>query len=132
MPESRKEYFKAWFQANKERWNAKCREYRSKNRDKYRNIVKEWYKTEAGQAYLKSEKRALTKKISSKKTKLKYPERDKARRKLRDAVKAGKIKRLPCEVCSTTIDIQAHHTDYSRPFDVKWLCRSHHMMLHRT
>ncbi|WP_218650451.1 hypothetical protein [Brevundimonas sp. P7753] len=34
-----------------------------------------------------------------------------------------------CEVCSAT-RVDAHHDDYSRPLDVRWLCRAHHMEVH--
>src|SRR5262245_57418077 len=39
-------------------------------------------------------------------------------------LKRGKIKRQPCEVCGSTA--QMHHDDYSRPLEVRWLCRPHH------
>ena len=28
------------------------------------------------------------------------------------------------------LGVVAHHDDYSKPLDVRWLCRSHHMQLH--
>ena len=43
--------------------------------------------------------------------------------------RAGNIKMLPCEVCRYGIT-QAHHTDYSRPLEVMWLCRTHHQQWH--
>jgi len=46
------------------------------------------------------------------------------------AVKAGLIQRLGCEVCRST-DVQAHHIDYGRPLEVKWLCAQHHSDLHK-
>jgi len=45
------------------------------------------------------------------------------------ALRAGKIKRQPCEVCGGKAE--GHHTDYSKPLDVKWLCRTHHRAAHR-
>jgi hypothetical protein len=41
----------------------------------------------------------------------------------------GKIVPQPCEQCGAPA--QKHHDDYSRPLDVRWLCRKHHMELHR-
>lgn len=53
-----------------------------------------------------------------------------ARRAVHVALTTGALTRLPCEVCgSATVD--AHHEDYSKPLDVRWLCRSHHLALHR-
>ena len=48
----------------------------------------------------------------------------------RAAVKAGLIQRLGCEVCRVA-DVQAHHTDYGRPLEVRWLCVLHHSDLHK-
>lgn len=59
------------------------------------------------------------------KTSFKY----KAREKLRDAVKLKKVFRKPCEVCGNQKS-EGHHTDYSKPLEVRWLCRKHHMALH--
>jgi hypothetical protein len=54
----------------------------------------------------------------------------KAHRAVRDAIRDGILRPGPCEVCGSTLDIHAHHDDYSRPLDVIWLCASHHMQLH--
>lgn len=43
----------------------------------------------------------------------------------RRAIKSGKITRRPCEICGNA-KVDAHHDDYSRPLDVRWLCRPHH------
>jgi len=32
----------------------------------------------------------------------------------------------PCEVCGSTENVQAHHDDYSKPLDVRWLCALDH------
>lgn len=41
-----------------------------------------------------------------------------------NAIRDGKIARQPCEVCGRKA--QAHHEDYSKPLDVRWLCFQHH------
>jgi len=59
-------------------------------------------------------------------------EAERARNRLRKAVERGKLVPQPCEVgidCEGRIE--AHHDDYSRPLDVRWLCQRHHMQLHR-
>lgn len=63
-------------------------------------------------------------------SKARYPLKDAARNKLNDAIKLGKLKRLPCEVCGNK-QTQGHHPDYSRPLSVQWLCTKHHRELHR-
>ena len=60
----------------------------------------------------------------------KYPEKFKARRRFIYAVKTGKIIRQSCERCGEK-NAQGHHPDYSKPLEVMWLCRKHHMELHR-
>lgn len=45
------------------------------------------------------------------------------------AIRTGKLVPQPCEVCGAT-KVDAHHDDYSRPLDVRWLCRGHHRRLH--
>jgi hypothetical protein len=45
------------------------------------------------------------------------------------ALRSGALARKPCEVCSH-ITSQAHHDDYARPLDIRWLCRSHHRQHH--
>jgi hypothetical protein len=55
-----------------------------------------------------------------------------ARAKLRYAVKTGKIvKPERCEICDRIKQLQGHHDDYTKPLDVKFLCRKCHMKLHR-
>ena len=46
-------------------------------------------------------------------------------------IRSGKIKRQPCEVCGTLENVDAHHDDYSKPQEVRWLCRAHHIAHHR-
>lgn len=40
------------------------------------------------------------------------------------------LERKPCEMCGEERS-DAHHDDYSKPLEVRWLCRKHHMELHR-
>jgi len=41
------------------------------------------------------------------------------------------MKRAPCQVCGIETQIDAHHPDYNKPFEVMWLCRSHHQKWHQ-
>jgi len=45
------------------------------------------------------------------------------------AIKSGLLVRQPCEVCGHS-PVEAHHGDYSKPLDVRWLCRTHHLEQH--
>lgn len=53
-----------------------------------------------------------------------------AKWKVAYAIKKGILKRLPCEICGEFGE--AHHEDYNKPLEVRWLCRTHHMEAHRT
>ena len=41
----------------------------------------------------------------------------------------GKLERKPCKICGAKA--QMHHEDYAKPLEVTWLCREHHLELHR-
>ena len=45
------------------------------------------------------------------------------------AVMSGELAREPCEVCGA-VPTEAHHDDYSKPLDVRWLCNAHHLAHH--
>lgn len=46
------------------------------------------------------------------------------------AKKQGILKQMPCEICGN-LKTDAHHDDYTKPLEVKWLCRKHHAEHHR-
>lgn len=54
------------------------------------------------------------------------------------AIQQGVIVPAPCEVCGKTgtmrdgrRDVQAHHDDYNKPLEVRWLCQKHHHEWHK-
>lgn len=60
-----------------------------------------------------------------------HPDRYRARYAVTNAIRDGRLMRMPCEVCGNA-KTDGHHPDYSRPLDVKWLCRKHHTDAHRS
>lgn len=60
-------------------------------------------------------------------------DKDKARSLLTTAVYRGKIEKpTSCSDCGVTGQrIDGHHADYSKPFDVEWLCTRCHGKRHR-
>lgn len=56
------------------------------------------------------------------------PEKYKAHTTVNNAIRSGKLQRQGCEVCGEKA--HAHHDDYDRPLDVRWLCHAHHREHH--
>lgn len=58
----------------------------------------------------------------------KHKDKQNARVQLNYHVRAGNIKKpTSCPLCDDTNKrIEAHHTDYSKPLDVMWMCSSCH------
>lgn len=66
-------------------------------------------------------------------TNAKYPERLRARQKVRYALSVGHlVKPQVCESCQEEKHVDGHHPDYNLPLEVQWLCRQCHAALHRT
>lgn len=106
----------------------KCKEYNKKDvrenyrlrRDQYRAYYAAREHTEARKRYkLEAGKRRAKR----------HPEKARANRMVSNAVKSGKLIRLPCEKCGNPKS-EAHHDDYSKPLDVRWLCFKHHREHH--
>jgi hypothetical protein len=57
------------------------------------------------------------------------PHKRRAHFAVNNAIRDGKLKRQPCEKCGG--NAQAHHDDYSKPLDVRWLCTRHHADRHK-
>lgn len=55
--------------------------------------------------------------------------RVKARSILNHHLRDNHIERLPCEICGN--QAEAHHNDYDKPLDVRWLCFKHHRLYHK-
>jgi hypothetical protein len=55
------------------------------------------------------------------------PEKRRAHYAVSNAIRDGRLIRQPC-FCGAKAE--AHHADYSKPLEVTWLCRKHHMEEH--
>lgn len=91
-----------------------------KNIDYYINYEKERFKRPERKEQIKKYQQNR-RKLHSKKYKVHY--------QVSNAIRDGRLVRLPCEVCGDTKS-QGHHPDYRSPLKVKWLCRKHHLEIH--
>jgi len=100
-------------------------EYYARNRDRIIRRVKEYRRKN------RKERLAYQRRYSAA-----NPHKRKAHRMVRQALVLGEITREGCEICrflglpAEKRDAVAHHEDYDRPLEVRWLCRSHHTRLH--
>lgn len=60
-----------------------------------------------------------------------HPDAYKAHTAVSNAVRDGKLKKQPCAICGTD-KVHAHHQDYAKPLEVKWLCAKCHHRVHAT
>ena len=100
--------------------------YREENRSLLSQKEKEWRNN--NKDYLREYRRQHVKQRteSTKRWKRRNPEKAKAHQKVRRAIITGKLTRLPCEKCENPHS-EAHHDDYSKPLEVRWLCRQCHV-----
>lgn len=61
----------------------------------------------------------------------KFPEKRRAQIAVGNAVRDGKLKKMPCEACGKP-KAHAHHEDYSQPLVVTWLCVKCHNEFHES
>lgn len=59
----------------------------------------------------------------------KNPDGYRAHSAVSNAIRNGSLDRKPCEICGCKKS-HAHHEDYSKPLDVRWLCALHHHRHH--
>lgn len=119
-------------------WCKECcyaygKRYRELNADKIRESKRLYSHTEKSKEYKKKWNKENVERTRARYLRYKesHLEEVKARSTLYNLIAHGKNDiRKPCEVCGE-IKVEAHHDDYSKPLEVKWLCIKHHKELHR-
>jgi hypothetical protein len=100
-----------------------CRES-AENRRKNLDYYRAYDKDRAG-----NESRKKTVAAKTKRHRKSEPQKYKARTAVFSALRSGLLTRMPCEKCGSN-HADAHHDDYGKPLDVRWLCRQHHLAEH--
>jgi hypothetical protein len=88
-----------------------------------RDLVKKYSLTEQGKAIKKKSIDAYKKR---------WPMKYAAHVITRNAIRDGILTRAEsCEVCESTDRIDGHHDDYTKPLEIRWLCRKCHVDWHK-
>lgn len=95
--------------------------------DKSRNVLP--HRVAARHEYSASDRGREVHAISLRRQIERHPEKYKARTAVSNAVRDGRLTRLPCVVCGDPKS-EGHHHDYAKPLDVIWLCNLHHREQH--
>lgn len=66
----------------------------------------------------------------TKEYRMRFPLKYKAHTAVNNAVRDGRLTKEPCEICGETEKVTAHHDDYAKPLEVRWLCYPHHAQWH--
>lgn len=104
--------------------NEKEKERRKGYRLKRRHLQSAYYKI-----YRSKNKERLNKKDKNRLLNPVNALMHKARYSVAHAIRSGRLKVMSCEICG--LKAQAHHDDYNKPLEVRWLCRDHHVEWHK-
>ncbi len=139
--EKRRAEYRVWAEKNREH----LRQYRQENRGRrsaYAKAYRENHQKEHDDWYAANRDTLLQKKRDryrenpapyiqrAARNRRENPDKTRAGALVNNAIRKGQLMRSPCEVCGTDERVDAHHDDYTRPLDVRWLCRSHHLRWH--
>ena len=94
---------KLWRQANPDRYSGHDKKWRAANPEKVAPLYK---------AYRQAN-----------------PRKKAAHSTVSYALRVGRLSKGACEVCGAE-KVQAHHSDYTKPLSVIWMCHAHHKKWH--
>jgi hypothetical protein len=104
----------------------KVREY-----DRQRSMLP--HRVQTRKEYMQTEQGKESKKKSLEKYHKRHPMTYAAHVITCNAIRDKKLKRpTKCSVCNAKKMIEAHHDDYTKPLDVRWLCNACHRAWHKS
>lgn len=90
------------------------------------------HRVKARKEYMKTEAGKQARKRASAVQKKRYPMAYAAHVITGNAIRDGKLTQASnCSVCNSTEKIEGHHDDYTKPLEVRWLCKKCHKEWHR-
>ena len=116
---------------------ARIKKHRDANIEKIRQYDKsranDPKRVQARLEYSKTERGKEVTKKSRKKYLENYPMKRAAHVVTGNAIRDGRlIRETSCSECGSSENIEGHHDDYSKPLDVRWLCRKCHVSWHKS
>lgn len=114
----KKDYFKEYYQKNKEKIKKRSKQQKLKDLDKSRENSKKYYH--------KNKEKWIQYRLKGRVyDKLKSQVRTKANYYIKIPLNAK------CELCSSKSKIERHHQDYNKPLQVILVCKDCHYKIHR-
>lgn len=115
-------------------WRAKVKAHREANADYFKEYDRQRanlpHRMEARMSYARTPEGKEALRRGTKAWIERNPLKRAAQISVGNALRDGKLARKPCEVCSAE-RAHAHHDDYTKPLDVRWLCTTHHAEWHK-
>lgn len=62
---------------------------------------------------------------------LRFPNKYRAHTMVNNALRDGRLHKEPCSICGSFEYTHAHHDDYLKPLNIRWLCAAHHSQWHK-
>ena len=114
----------------------RVKQHRTANLDRVRQYDKsranQPHRVQARKDYVATEQGKATRKKAGQAYNKRYPLKYASHVITSNAIRDGKLVRPEkCSTCDSTEKIEGHHDDYTKPFDVRWLCESCHKEWHR-
>jgi hypothetical protein len=112
-----------------------CAKFDVAERERIKSQDFEWYEKELERHRLKSARRrkegfkSIHAAAGLKAWQIRNKFKRRAHHKVQHALRSGKLTREPCCICGDP-KTEGHHDDYSKPLNVRWLCKKHHDEVH--
>ena len=115
---------------------ARVKKHRTANLDRVRQYDKsranQPQRVQARKDYVATKQGKETRKKAGQAYNKRYPLKYASHVITGNAIRDGKLVRPDkCSTCDSTEKIEGHHDDYTKPFDVCWLCEACHKEWHR-